>query len=187
MSKYLKKISLKNVENKLGLSLRKNIISVGFDVAGHSTGIALIKTTDTYLILVRTHKFVIPKKIQELDAIDLFLEQLDTFKNEISRQYKLDETIIENCFMKFNVITLKMLARCGILVYDRFRGISKRSQLIMPLQARSKVNFKKSDKKVKGTKLKKEIIAYINNLLEIELEDNDIADSIILALVGVIK
>ena len=57
----------------------------------------------------------------------------------------------------------------------------------MPTSARSAVGFQKSDKKIKGIKLKKEIIEFVNNLLETEIEDNDIADAIVLALNGFIK
>jgi len=187
MSNHIKKIALKTVEERLGLELNRNLISLGWDVAGHETGIALMRTTDSYLILERTHKIKVPKKITEMDTIDLFIEQLDSFKNEISQQYKLDKNIIENCFFGRNVNTLKLLARCGILVYDRFRGLSKTSELIMPMSSRSKVGFKKSHKNIKGLKLKKEVVNFINNLLEIDIKDNDICDAIVLALNGFIK
>ena len=186
MDNPIKKIAIKTIEEKLGKKLKSNLISLGWDVAGHSTGIALIRTTESYLILERTHKINVPKNIKELDTIDLFIEQLDSFKNEISQQYKLDENIIENCFFGRNVGTLKLLARCGILVYDRFRGLSKKSELIMPKSARSKLGFK-SEKGIKGKELKNAIVNFINNLLNLELTDNDICDAIVLALNGVIK
>lgn len=183
-SKYIKRIKLKQAEKVLGIKLLKGKTSIGFDVAGHETGVALLRTTDTYLILEKIHKFSIPKKVTECDAIDLFTSQLDSFKNDIAKQYKVDKSIIENCFFGQNVNTLKLLARCGILVRDRFRGISKETELIMPTQARNKINFKKSEKTVKGVKLKKEIIAYINAVLDTDLNDSDIVDGIVLALGG---
>ena len=186
MDNYIKKISLKTVEDRLGLSLKPNTTSMGWDVAGHETGIALIRTTDAYLILERVCKITVPKNITETDTIDLFTEQLDTFKNEISQQYKLDENVIENCYFGVNVNTLKLLARCGILVYDRFKRLSKNSKLVMPKSARAKVGFK-AEKGVTGRKLKKAIMDFINALLDIEMTDNDICDGIVLALNGVIK
>lgn len=186
MAKYIKRISLETVEFYLQKELRCNSISVGFDVSEHSTGIAVIRTTDSYLILELIYKLEVPKKLKELDAIDLFLSQLDEFKDQMSRRFKFDESQIENCFLKFNVQTLKTLARCSGFVYDRFRHLSKNSELIMPVSARSRVGFKKSDKKVKGAKLKKEIVLFVNEVLDIDIKDHDIADGIILALSGLI-
>lgn len=186
MAKYIKKISLATVESYICKDIRTNSISIGFDVAEHSTGIAVIRTTDSYLILELTHKLEVPKKLKELDALDLFLSQLDNFKDQMSRRFKFDEAQIENCFLKFNVATLKMLARCSGFVYDRFRHLSKNSELIMPVSARSRVSFKKSGKSIKGKKLKQEIMDYVNEMLEIDIDDHDIADGIVLALSGLI-
>jgi len=183
---YIKKINIESVEAFIGRDIKRNVISIGFDVAEHETGIAIIRTTDSYLILEKVHKFSIPKKVTELDALDLFLSQLDDFKLKMSQEYKFDENVIENCFFGRNVNTTKLLARCSGYVYDRFRGISKHSQLIMPISARAKIRFKKSNKSIKGPKLKKEIITYVNEILGTEITDNDIADGVVLALCGVI-
>ena len=187
MTKYIQKINLNLVEKQLQCKLLHNIVVIGFDVAGHETGIVILRTTNTYLIVEKFHKLSIPSKIKEIDDIDLFTEQLDSFKNKMSRQYKFDKTIIENCFLKWNVGTLKLLARCGILVYDRFKSISRNAYFIMPVSARSIINFKKSHKKIKGSALKKEIIQYINKSLQLQITDDNIADAIVLALSGLIK
>jgi len=187
MAKYYKKIKKETVETFLGIELKSNTISIGFDVSVHSTGIAIIKTTDNYVTIDEICKITIPKNVKGTDAMDLFIEQLNKFTQRISQTYKLDISIIEDCFMGNNVFTLKALARQSVLVYDRFRGISRHQELMLPTVARSRINFKKSDKKIKGQALKKEIVEYINTALDIELKktkEQDIADALVLALAG---
>ncbi len=188
MSKsYIKKIKLAHIEGWINKRLKRNIISIGWDVSMHNTGIAVIRTTDTYLVLELTHKIIVPHKIPLLDSVDLFVEQLEDFKRIINQKYKLDKSIIEDCFFGKNVKTLKSLARFSILIYDRFRNMAKTSMLILPMSARNKVGFKKSGKGIKGKYLKKEIMNYINGLLGTKIKDDDIADSVVLALCGLIE
>lgn len=184
MSKYVKKVNIKSVENYLGINLKNNIISAGFDVSMHSTGIAVIRTTDKYLILEQIYKIEVPKNIDLLKAVDLFLDQLEDFKRSVSKRYKLDLNIIEDCFFGRNVKTLKSLARFGVLIYDRFRGIAYKTKFILPTSARNKINFKKSAKKITTTKLKKEIMNYINLALNTKIKEHDISDAIVLSLAG---
>jgi len=182
-----KKIKTNTVEDFLEMAITPHKISIGFDVSMHSTGIALIRTTENYLNLEMIRKIITPKKVSQMDALDLFLDQLNNFAREISQKYKIDISVIEDCFFGQNVNTLKALARHSVLVYDRFRGIARDQKLMLPTTARSKVNFKKSSKKVKGSYLKKEIVDYVNKALDIKLKktkDQDIADAIVLALAG---
>ena len=188
MSKnYIKKIKKSDIEDYLGIQIEPNKISIGWDVAMHATGIAIIRTTDTYLILDQVHKITVPKNVDLLDGIDLFIAQLEDFKQKVAQKYKVDVNIIEDCWMGQNVTTLKVLARFSILVYDRFKNITTKSQLVLPTSARSKIKFKKSNEGIKGTKLKKEILKYVNFLLETKIEDYDVADAAVLALGGVIN
>ena len=193
MKNYIKKIKLVKVEAELELDLIINQIAIGFDVAQYNTGIAIIKTTEDYLILEHICKITAPKTPkfatieQWLDNIDLFTVQLNELKTDIVKKYKLDYTIIEDCFMGQNVKVLKTLARHSILVYDRFKEISKNITLRLPNQARNLINFKKTSKQVKGIVLKKEIMNYINNALGTEIKDNDIADACVLALSGLVE
>lgn len=187
MKDYIKKINLDTVEAELGTcSLECNKVVMGADVSMHNTGLAVIRTTDKYLVLEQTHKIIVPRGIELLKGVDLFLDQLDDFKRGITQKYKLDANIIEDCFFGSNVNTLKALARFGILVYDRLRGISSKTKLVLPTRARNLINFKKSGKAIKGTKLKKEIINYVNVLLGTEIKDTDIADAVVLALSGLV-
>ena len=184
--KIIKKISKDRVGAFLGIDLLPNKIVIGWDVSMRSTGIAIIRTTDTYLMVDKLHKITIPKKVNSIDALDLFINQLNEFAMEVSKTYKIDINIIEDCFLKKNVNTLKALARHSVLVYGKFKGLARKQIFILPTSARNKVRFKKSHKKIKGHALKKELVEFINNALDMKLKakDNDLSDAILLALAG---
>ena len=97
---YIKKIALSTVESRLDKDLNKNFISLGFDSSEHSTGIALIRTTGTYLIIEKLDKIIIPKEVQGTDAVDVFTDKLEDFKKTIND--KMDKTSIEDCFIGLN-------------------------------------------------------------------------------------
>jgi len=191
MKNYIKKTGLNKVESFLNIKIKKNTISIGADTACYHTSFAIIRTTDDYLILESLEKIEVPKlrKVstikQTLDNVDLFTEQLDTLKNKLSKKYKFDYVKIEDCFYQFSVKTTKLLAYNGILTYDRLKRISDSALLIMPRSARAIVNFKASNTKLKGNQLKKEIIDYVNKALDLEIKNDDEADSIVLALAGI--
>lgn len=176
MSDYIKKVKLATVQAELECDLSINKVVLGVDVAMHNTGLAVIRTTDNYLYLDILHNIMVPKNVDLLTGVDLFLAQLREFKNKVAQKYKLDKTIIEDCYLKFNVEVLKKLARFGILVYPEMKEITTYSQFMKPTTARNLVNFKKSSKEIKGTKLKKEIIVYVNNILGTEIKDDNQAD-----------
>lgn len=193
MSKYIKKVDKKAVETFLGTKLKPNIISVGADTAMYHTAFAIIRTTDSYVILERLDKIEVPKLGRKmttemvLNNVDLYTEQLNDLKNQWSKLYKFDYVDIEDCFYQFSVKTTKVLAYNGILTYDRLKRISNKTTLTMPNSARAKINYKKPKKKMTKTELKKSIIEYINMALDLKIENDDEADSIILALAGLVE
>ena len=185
--KNLKKIKIETVEDFLEIKIAKNKIVIGWDVSMRSTGIAVIRTSNDYLMIEKLEKIQIPKRVNDKDALDLFLDQLDTFAKKISQTYKIDYNVIEDCFFGNNVRTLKALARHSAFVYDKFRGLAREQYFILPTKARSLINFQKSSKEIKGDYLKKEITNYINKALGIHLKknkDQDLSDAIVLALAG---
>ena len=56
-----KKIKLKTVEEFLGVKLASNVTILGVDVAQYSTGLALLRTTDSYLIIEKLDVIKVPK------------------------------------------------------------------------------------------------------------------------------
>lgn len=186
MEKYIKRVKIEKVEAELEVELYRNKIVLGVDVSMHNTGLAVIRTTSDYLILDTVQNIITPKNVSLLEAVDLFIDQVENFKRKITQNYKLDKNIIEDCYYHKNPDTLKSLARFGILIYDRFRGITKSTEFISPNTARSLINFKKSSKSVKGKQLKKEIVYYINNALQTEIKDDNISDGVCLSLSGLV-
>ena len=187
MKNYIKKIKLATVQAELEKDLPINKIVLGVDVSMHNTGLAVIRTTEDYLILDILHNIIVPKKVDLLTGVDLFLSQISEFKQIIAQKYKLDKMIIEDCFFLQNVKVVKTLARFGILIYDKMRDITTKTEFMLPTRARNLTNFKKSSKEIKGTKLKKEIVAYVNNTLDINIKDDNLSDAIILALAGLVE
>lgn len=191
----IKKIKIKTVERALGRKLVKNAISIGADTAVYHTAFAVIRTTDAYLIVEEFQKILVPKLAKKstlksrLNNVDLFVEQLDDLKNQWAQRYKFDLVRIEDCFYSKSVIVVKSLAYHGILTYDRLKRIADNITLTMPVSARSQVGFCRSNNKVKGAALKKELIAYINKALGLELgnKEDDKADSLFLSLSALVK
>jgi len=182
----IKTIKIKKIELLTGLKLKRNYISIGFDTAVHSTGIAVTRTTEDSIIVDLLQKIEVPADKNILNSVDLFLSQLDELKQTISHKYKLNINIMEDCFFGSNVNTLKSLARFGILIYDRFRGISEVSKFVLPNTARNKLKFKKSGVSIKGPKLKREVMNYVNMMLNTDINDSDLADALVLALYGLV-
>lgn len=179
-----RKFYISRLESKLGKLISKNKIVLGWDVSTHSTGFALIRTTNKYLIIERVGKITVPKLNSINELIDLFLSQIREIKSEINKHFVLDINIIEDCFLKFNVDTLKKLARFGCLLYVVFKDMSKQQKFLYAVSARKIIGFHK--KKGKGN-IKKQVIEYLNNLFEVKIKDDDVADAIVLALAGLIN
>lgn len=182
-----KQIKLTEIEAYIQKKLKVNHTSIGFDVAVHTTGIAMLRTTEVNLIVDHTQLLVTPKDTKEEKAQDIFTSQLDEYKNKVVQKYSIDTVVIENCFFGMNVKVLKALARCSGLARDRFKGISKDCYFKYPKEVRSEVGLYTG--KAKGTELKKLVVDFINKALGLELKykEHDIADAYMLALQGLIK
>ena len=192
---------IKDIEQKLGFSLKKNCYVVGVDTAS-ITGLAMLETTNKTLI-VKTSIFKLPvvKKTDELS--DKFVEKLEFMLRSI-RDFKAKEfgckkasrtvLVLENSFMGCNVVTFGLLRMlCGIIfaeLFDNFESV----KIIFPMSARKEIGFKSEIKRVKGATnkektqsrkdKKQELIDFINNIFGIKETDDNIVDAIILALNG---
>lgn len=182
-----KKLNIAKIEKKINRSIKKNFSIIAFDSSEHSTGIALIKTTEKSFIIEELLRLEIQKDIINLKVVDVFIEYLDNFKKEILGKYKFNEVIIEDVFIGLNPKVGLYLARIGILIYDRFKGLSEKIYFKFPNSARSDIDFKKSNKTIKGKELKIELINYINKLLNLKINSHDEADALILALSGIVN
>lgn len=182
----VKKIKLTTVEDYLDRNLKRNSTVLGFDVSVHSTGIAMIRTTDTSLIIDHTHKLITPKDAIAEKAEDIFISQLDAYKNKVSQKFSIDTVVIEDCFFGMNVKITKALARCSGLTRDRFKSISNECYYRYPKAARKLIGMNPG--KLKAHQLKKFIVEFINDGLGLTLKvkDNDIADALVLVLGGLV-
>lgn len=180
------KIKISEVEDYLDKNIKRNHISLGFDVSVHSTGAVIVRTKNEYLILEVVTKLITPNTAKNAKAQDIYTEQLDDYRNKVSQKFSLNTVIIEDCFYGKNVDTLKALARCSGLARDRFKNLADRCEYMYPKTIRKEINC--NTHKLKGYQLKKYIVTYINEALSLKLKakDNDIADAIACALAGLI-
>jgi Holliday junction resolvasome RuvABC endonuclease subunit len=179
-------IKLQTVEKYMQRRLKRNHTSLGFDVALRKTGIVLLRTTETNLIIDDVAILQIPRDAKEDKAQDIFTSQLDAYRNRIIQKHSLDSVVIENCFYGLSVTVLKGLARCSGLARDRFKPISKECYYKYPKEVRSLIGVYTG--KAKGTALKKIIVDYINAALDLKLlyKEHDTADAYACALVGLL-
>jgi len=183
----IKQIKLEQVEKYIQRKLKRNHTSLGFDVSLHSTGIVMLKTTNTNLIIDHTQLLITPKDVAEEKGLDIFTSQLDEYKNKVVQKYSIDSVIIENCFFGMSVTVLKALARCSGLARDRFKNISKECYFKYPKEIRAIVGFYGG--KVKGSQLKNLIVDFVNKALKLELKykEHDLADAYMCSLMGLIE
>ena len=188
----MKIVTLKNrIEKLIGkhISVHKNCISIGFDTSVHSTGIAIIETTDTEIKLVHTELIEVPtgKHADMAVSMATFKLKLHDFREwlelylEDKDGYKI--LVIEETFFSRNAFVFKVLSRFGGIVYGALDHLMNETMLHTPLSARAVIGFKK-DKESKLT-LKSQIIKHVNKLMGLKLDQDDIADAVNLAVSGV--
>ena len=168
----------------MGFKLRKNSISIGFDVAKKHTGIAVIKTHKSSLEIVKLHK-IDNTRGKLIESMEYFIGELNNFISSLHLNNHTKIFVIEDCWFGQNVTTLKVLARVGILTWRELKHITPNIIFKMATSARSSIGFKK-DKKNKA-KAKVQVLDYVNNIFNMDLKDMDLSDGIVLALSGLIE
>jgi hypothetical protein len=189
MRRIVTNLKIKDIEKKLGYSLKRNVYVLGVDTAS-TTGLCIIHANTNTLTLT-TDIFKLPAAKKEDEFSDKYVEKLEcmlTLIREFKKKIKPPKDailILENSFLSINPVTfgcLRML--CGIIyaeLYDMFEHI----HLVFPTHARKVVGFKSQLKKgVKREEKKKEIINWINEKFGIKETNDNITDSILLALYG---
>lgn len=167
------KLKIKDLENKLGKTIKYYTKVVAFDTA-YRTGVCFIVTDSKYA---------------KLEWI--FLEfNANTQKEKLRQMYyefgKLltneDLAIIEEVFVGLSRKGSLSLAKMGTLVIAQCLNKKIDFETISAVSARSKF-FKIDYKKYKG-KSKQAVADYLKSI-DIEVDDSDISDSIILGLCGI--
>jgi hypothetical protein len=186
--------SLKKLEKNLGFKLRDNVFCLAIDTATKS-GIAMISILKGK-IRIKTFILALPPLSKDLEEkSEKYSQHLSDFVNLVDKELIPNISIsnnsiliLENSFLKINVVTFGFL-RClqGILyakLCDKFNEI----KIIFPTTARKLVGFQSHlPKGSKGKDKKKEIMRWISNVVEEKIIDDNIADALLLAFAGLKK
>jgi len=169
------KISIKNLEKLLDFKIKKNFKSIGFDTANR-TGICFIDTTSKDIKIdwmFIEFKDAGSKKQKYITMVNTFADILD----------KQNLAVVEDVFVGFNRKGSIELARFGSFAIAESikKGID--FETISAMSARAKFQI---DARLFGKGKSKKAVAYwLEKKFDIKLDDEDISDAIILALIGV--
>lgn len=199
-------IEISKIEKKLNKTIRKNCISIGFDVAEKFTGICVLQSDDKNIIDLSLSVIDTDSKEDHFHRADHYVASLEKFKQTISKylkNYKI--LVIERCFFGQNVETLIHLAHFGILTYFILKKEFDTYYYFGATTARSMIGFNQKRQEEKTT-LKKSIITrgknkgkikkidckslvhdYLKTDFGVTFESKDIADAFVLALAGLLK
>lgn len=179
------------IEKALGFKLKRNTSSLGIDTAS-TTGIALLQTTEKKLTL-QVFLYKVPKIPKDTeDKSEKYGEVMNMvllWARDFIKQQKIKKqdsvAVLENSYMGFNAWTYGFLkALMGILysqLYDYFDTIT----IKFATAARKAVGFQtKLDRSAKREAKKEEIICWVDNIFHLKERSDDMADAIILSLVG---
>lgn len=170
------KIKITDLENKLNCKIKRNCNSIGFDTAT-KTGVGVIKTTKTY---VNIEWSLI--HFQSDDIREIYKQMYWEFGNFISKDF--DICVIEDVFVSLNPDTTIKLARFGGLVMAHTIENQIHFECIKAVSARAKLKI--NTRSYKG-KPKKAVADWLKNNLELELDEDNCADGVVLALLGIIE
>jgi len=199
------KLLIKDIEKKLNKRIRKNSISIGFDVAEHYTGICILKSDEKNVVIEDLQKIETNPKDDIKNRMSYFIGALEKFKQQLTKykEYKIIE--IEDSWFGRNVNTLKSLTRFATLIWMAFYKECDYLEFIMPISARSQIGFNKNKQlkkteiklekftrgknegKVKKVDIKKLVMEYLKQAFNVDIKDNDEADGFVLALCGLLK
>lgn len=207
-------VDLEELSDAIGKEIRKDCIVLGLDVAQKRTGVCLLRTTrnklyieDLYTVDIKgTSKNNVHKKLVE------YAKKLIKLREELKGK-KLPETyskilVLEDCWFGRSVWVTKTLARFETVAFLMLRKWADEvPDPIQPVAARKLVGFEQdrgefkydSYKTKKGKTRRKrvwirkplgvkdQIKNFISDVIGLDVEDDNLADGIVLALVGVIK
>lgn len=198
------KLNIEQVERKLNKRIRRNCISVGFDVAERLTGISILKINDKYITMEHLEVIITNPKEDTFHRVDKFIDSLTKFKQLLNKYKGFKILVIEKCYFGKNPQTLINLAQFGILVYrelkkdfDTYHYIGattarmiigfnqKRQEKLNNIKAHIITRGKNKGKK-KPIKCKELVHDYLKTDFNIIINDPDEADAFVLALAGCI-
>lgn len=170
------KILISEFEKRLNQKIKRNCSVVGVDTAT-ITGIGFITTTNTHIDINWSLVSFEANSIHEL-----YKQMYEEFEKFIDKSIQL--VVIEDVFLGLNPDVTIKLSRFGGLVMARAINNNVPFVTIGAKSARAKL-FKLDSKKYKGRT--KEAVADYLKSIGIEIEENNCADGVILALLGIIE
>jgi len=170
------KLPIKDLELKLGHKIKRHFSSIGIDTAT-TTGIGFITVDANYAMIDWTLL-----KFEANSQIELYKQMYYEFQNIIDES--VDFVVVENVFLGMNPDVTIKLARFGGLAMACAinKGISFAT--IGASSSRAKL-FTLDRKKYKG-KPKEAVADYLKSI-GIEIDEDNCADGVILALLGIIE
>ena len=170
------KMKIKQLEAILGKKIKRNTKVLGIDIAT-KTGFCIAKANTVNVIF--DYNFV---TFTNNDEFDRYQQIAKTFIEIIDKDF---EVVIEDTFLGFNPKTFKLLSRFGGIVC----GICETKGVVgytfkMPSSLRAGVGIKMG--KVKKGEAKKAVRKWLIDNLDLDVENDDIADSVVISLYGLI-
>jgi Holliday junction resolvasome RuvABC endonuclease subunit len=163
---------IKDVEKKLGKTLKRNHKVLGLDTAS-KTGWCLLTTTKKELTV--EYGFI---KVNTTDKYFKYNEIIKFFQELIQPDYQV---VIEDTFFRFNPAMFRLISRIGAIAYTLAHLKGCKAEYIFATTARSRIGLKGNAKKAIIQEEFKKMLG-----LE-ELKDEDIIDSYILAYNGLFE
>jgi len=186
--------TLKQLEKNLGYKVKDNVFCLAVDTATKS-GIAIL-FINKGKIQIHTSLMELPKLSKESESkAEKYEEHLGEFVKLVDEviikplpvySKPLSLLVLENSFLKMNVVTFGFLRALQGIVYAKLVDKFGEVKIIFPITARNMVGFQ--SKLPRGSKpkdKKKEIIKFISNIIEEPIKDDNIADALLLALAGI--
>jgi len=173
------KLKIKYIEKKLGIKLYKNAVSLGLDTAT-KTGYCIARTNKVYInfdigYINLNMKEIKDRKLRnELRYEEIYIR----FKQLIKTEYIV---VVEDVYFGRNAQTLILLSRIGAIAWTLAK-IKKCPRIIWKtaVQARKALGLPCNKKKIV-------VMTAMNKVLKTKIKNDDIIDSIVLAIGGLIK
>ena len=177
----MNKISVIELEKKLGKKIKRNTSVLGIDAAS-TAGMAYIKVNKNILYFeTEKIKFGGHKKGTQIgDKLDKGIGAIKKYKSTHS---PVDLIVIEKAYLKLNKYVYGLLNMLAGVFYCEFSNFTKKILFYYPTEHRKLIGF--NSKSMHGNSLKALVVSWVNNLGFGKLS-HDEADAVMIALSGIV-
>jgi Holliday junction resolvasome RuvABC endonuclease subunit len=197
-------LNIIEIEKKLGKKIRRDCISIGWDVAEANTGCCCLRVNKKEIEILSLDKITTNPKDDVKHRLDYFVMELDKYKQSLPEKKEWRLNIIEDSFLGPSVWCLKNLVRFSTAIYLTFKNCVDYQDFLTAIQVRSRIGFNqkheenvqnlkkefftrgKNKGKPKKTDLKVLVKGYLKRQFGVEIEDSDKSDAFCLALAGLL-